>query len=111
MIIASLVYIHRKMISLMTMIFLKGLDANTCWSDVIRIFLFFGWKVITLNCRAKFPGRFAQIQNWGDRYADITRVCKARLKKKEVSMTRKCHNHILHTKLRHREEKAHDIKK
>ena len=32
----------------------------------------FGWKVITLICRARLSGRFAYIQNWGDIYAGIT---------------------------------------
>ena len=32
----------------------------------------FGRKVPTHICRARLPGRFAQIQNWGDRFAGIT---------------------------------------
>ena len=33
---------------------------------------FFGWKVPTHICRARLSGRFAHIQNWGDRFAGIT---------------------------------------
>ena len=33
---------------------------------------FFGWKVLTHICRARLSGRFAHIQNWGNRFAGIT---------------------------------------
>ena len=37
-----------------------------------RFFSSFGWKVPTHICRARLSGRFAHIQNWGDRFACIT---------------------------------------